>query len=348
VSRARRRVAPETGAGAVAGNGKVAGRAVGLARNMLHQSPATSLALVGPTGSGKSAIALEVARLVPGVEIVSVDSMAVYRGMDIGTAKPTAPERAEVHHHLLDLVDPSVDYSVARFQADFRRALEDIHRRGARALLVGGTGLYLRAALDGLELPGRWPDVARSLDAEADVPGGTRRLHAHLHRLDPGAASRMSPVNRRRVVRALEVTIGSGKPFSSFGPGLGSYPEVPVTIVGIERRPEDLGSRIEARLDRQLADGLLEEVQGLARRPLGLSRTARQAVAYRELLEHVEGGVSLDEAVLLARRRARRLARRQRSWFRRDPRVRWVDGDDDPRSVARSLLQDWTAWPSSA
>lgn len=313
---------------------------------MPYALPADPLALVGPTGSGKSAVALELARLVPGAEIVSVDSMAVYREMDIGTAKPTQAEREEVPHHMVDLVDPSFDFSVACFKERAGRVLEEIGGRGGRALLVGGTGLYLRAVLDGLEIPGRWPGIARELEWEAARPGGDRCLYDRLRRLDPLAASRTTPRNLRRVVRALEVTIGSGRPFSSFGPGLLSYPQVPVTIVGVDHDDATLDRRIDARLDAMMDKGLLEEVRRLARRPAGLSPTARHAIAYRELLEHVEGGLALDDALAGARRSARRLARRQRSWFRRDPRVRWVTGAPDPGRVARRVLRDWISCPS--
>ena len=174
------------------------------------------IALVGPTASGKTDVALAVARRLGDVEIVSVDSMQVYRGMDVGTAKPTVAERAEVPHHLLDVADPAEPFSVGAYQALAREALADIERRGRRALLVGGTGLYLTALVDDLTLPGRFPEVAADLETEPD----TVALHERLTTLDPVAAARMQPSNRRRIVRALEVTIGSGRPFSSFGPGL--------------------------------------------------------------------------------------------------------------------------------
>src|SRR5205085_2215985 len=183
------------------------------------------LALVGPTASGKSALALEVARRLPDVELVSVDSMQVYRGMDVGTAKPTAAERAEIPHHLLDLADPTENFSVARFQAEAEAAIAAIERRGHRALLVGGTGLYLQAVVDGLRLPGRWPDVRAELEKEVErEPAAVGAMHRRLADADPTAAARIEPGNARRIVRALEVTLGSGQPFSSFGPGLDAYP----------------------------------------------------------------------------------------------------------------------------
>jgi len=278
-------------------------------------------ALVGVTASGKSSLALALARQDPAIELVSVDSMQVYRGMDIGTAKPSAAEQAEVHHHLLDLVDPDEEYTVARFQCDLAGVLADIDRRGAQALLVGGTGLYLRAATDGLEIPGRFPEARAEIEADPD----TEALHRRLADLDPTAATRMEPTNRRRVVRALEVTVGSGRPFSSYGGGLGEYPPTAMPLVGIRRTRPDLDERIAARYAAMMDAGFLDEVRALATRPAGLSRTARQALGYRELLRVVEDGEDVDEMVSLAVTRTRQFARRQERWFRRDPRIRWVD-----------------------
>jgi tRNA dimethylallyltransferase len=293
------------------------------------------LAIVGTTASGKSALALELARADPAIEIVSVDSMQVYREMDIGTAKPTLAEQAEVCHHLIDLADPDDDYTVARFQAAFRVVIADIDARGARAVLVGGTALYLRAVVDDLTMPGQFPDAREAVEAEPD----TAALHTRLTELDPVAAARMEPTNRRRIVRALEVTVGSGRPFSSYGPGLDAHPPTPFTLVGVELPTEVVAARIEARYREQLASGFLEEVEALAARPAGLGRTARQALGYRELLRHVEEGESLavcvDEAVL----RTRQMAARQRRWFRRDPRIEWLAAERDPLDAMPSLIQ---------
>lgn len=292
------------------------------------------------TASGKSALAMAVARARPGIELVSVDSMQVYREMDIGTAKPTLDERAEVVHHLIDLADPSEEFTVTRFQQAFREALAGIEARGHRAVLVGGTGLYLRAVVDDLEIPGRYPDVRAELEARADAEGAPA-LHAELAALDPVASTRMEPSNRRRVVRALEVTLGSGRPFSSFGPGLDAHPDVPYALVGLAV-PSDVGAiRIADRFDRLLAAGFVDEVRALAGRPAGLSRTARQALGYRELLAHVEDDLPLDVAVERAVAATRRFARRQRAWFRRDPRIRWVDATEEPVRVLDAVLRDW-------
>jgi tRNA dimethylallyltransferase len=292
-------------------------------------------------------LVLAVARVrgvgVPPVELVSVDSMAVYRGMDIGTAKPTAEVRSEVPYHLIDLVDPSDEFTVQQFQAAALSVLAGIAERGHRALLVGGTGLYLRSLIDDLTFPGRFPDVAAALVAELEGAGPSDSLeavsalaglHARLADLDPVAAARMEPTNRRRVMRALEVTIGSGRPFSSFGPGLEAYPETRFALVGLPLA-DDIDRRIEERFAAQMEAGFLDEVRELVGRPGGLSRTARQALGYRELLSHLEGGVPLDAALSEAIRRTRVFARRQWAWFRRDPRIVWVGEQDDP--VARVI-----------
>lgn len=294
------------------------------------------LALVGPTASGKSALAHRVALEAGDVELVTVDSMQVYRGMDIGTATPTLAEQAEVRHHLLDVADPAEDFSLARFLPAARAALADIASRGRRALLVGGTGLYVQALVDDLEVPGLYPDSRAEVEADHD----TVALHARLVALDPVAAGRMEPTNRRRILRALEVTLGSGRPFSSFGPGLEAYPPSTVHQVGLRLPGDVLDRRIEARVEAMVAAGLVAEVTALAARPGGLARTARQALGYRELLAHLEGTCSLDEAVALTVTRTRQLARRQIRWFRRDPRIRWVDTTGNPLPTPASVLGD--------
>lgn len=293
-----------------------------------------AVALVGQTASGKSALALHVARRLPDVELVTIDSMQVYRGMDVGTAKPTRSERAEVRHHLLDLADPWEEYSLARFQRDARAALADIAARGRRALLVGGTGLYLRAVVDDLDIPGRYPEVRAALEEDGD----TRALHARLAELDPVAASRMEPDNRRRIVRALEVTLGSGRRFSAFGPGLEAPAGGWAPQVGVRLPTPVVAERIARRYDQQLAAGFLDEVDALLALDRPLSRTASQALGYRELIAHRRGELGLTDALDLAVRRTRRFARRQRAWFRRDPRITWLDAEADPAELAAALV----------
>lgn len=294
------------------------------------------LALVGPTACGKSVLAVEVARELGDIEIVNADSMQVYRGMDIGTAKPTALERAGVPHHLIDVVEPCEEWDVARFVREALQVLQDIESRGHRALFVGGTGLYVHALVDRLSVPARQPGVAKRLEAEP-----TSSLYARLLSADPAAAARISPANRRRVLRALEVTLGSGRPFSSYGPGVAAFPPTRWRLAGIWLPRDEVRRRIEARFLAMLEAGLLVEVKKLVACPGGLSRTARQALGYRELLAHIEHGLPLDEACRLAVARTRRFARRQRMWWRRDPRIRWFGAAKDPISVLAALLGEW-------
>jgi len=266
-------------------------------------------------------------------EIVSVDSMQVYRGMDIGTAKPTSKERAEVPHHLLDLAEPDERFTVARFQDEADKAIAAIETRGHRALLVGGTGLYLQAVVDRLAVPGEWPDVREELDAT-----GTEGLYRRLESADPRAAARIDPANRRRVLRALEVTLGSGRPFSSFGPGIDAYPATPFRLTGVWLPRAALAGRIDARLRAQIAAGFLDEAVALEPR---MSPTARQALGYKELLDHAAGRCTLEEAFDTAARRTRGFSRRQRMWFRRDPRITWLGTAGDPLDLLPVLLGNW-------
>jgi tRNA dimethylallyltransferase len=290
------------------------------------------VAVVGPTASGKSAVAMAVAERLGDIELVSIDSMQVYRGMDIGTAKPTAAEQARVCHHLLDLVEPSAEFAVAQFQRAAQDAIADIDRRGKRALLVGGTGLYHRAVIDDLDLPGEWPAIRARLEAEA-AADGTAALHTRLSELDPDAAAKMEPTNTRRIVRALEVCEGSGRRFSSFGPGLDTYRDRGIAQIGLRWDRDVLAARIEQRVYQMIAGGFVDEVRRLLDGP-GVSRTAAQALGYQQLIAHLRGECSLDEAVEQVIVRTRQFAVRQLRWFGRDPRVRWVTIEDDPVAEA--------------
>lgn len=260
--------------------------------------------------------------------------MQVYREMDVGTAKPTPAEQAEVPHHGIDLVDPHEEFTLAQFQEFVHHTMAEVKSRGGWPVLVGGTGLYVQAIVDDLEIPGRYPEVLDQLQAEPD----TEALHRRLAELDPVAADRMEPTNRRRVLRALEVTLGSGRPFSSFGPGLAQYPPTPIVMVGLDRPREVLDQRIAERYQHQLDAGFLDEVQTLLDSPLGWSRTAAQALGYKELAEHLRGEAILEEALDLAIRRTRRFARRQQRWFRRDPRITWVDADRPLAELVDTVL----------
>lgn len=283
------------------------------------------LCILGPTASGKSGVAMAVAERIEGIELVSIDSMQVYRGMNIGTAKPTAEEQARVPHHLIDIADPSEDFAVSRFQAAWLEVERDIANRGCTPVLVGGTGLYLRSVIDALELPGQYPEVRSELEIRAthELP----LLYAELAELDALAASRIESNNERRIVRALEVTLGSGRPFSSFGPGMTAYPSTNFALLGLRVATDELDRRIDARYELQMEQGFLEEVQHLSDREPPMGRTARQALGYRELLRHVEEGELLEDVLTDALHRTHRFARRQMKWYRRDPRIEWVDVD---------------------
>ncbi|CAN5730848.1 tRNA (adenosine(37)-N6)-dimethylallyltransferase MiaA [soil metagenome] len=305
---------------------------------MAPDAPPRHLALVGTTASGKSALALDVARCHRDIELVSVDSMGVYRGMDIGTAKPTAAEQAEVSHHLIDLAEPTEEFTLSRYRDAFDEALAGIEGRGHRALLVGGTALYLRTVVDNLAIPGRYPETRAELEERPE----TAELYAWLARLDPLAAGRMQPTNRRRVLRALEVTLGSGRPFSSYGPGPEAHPPTRFDLVGIPLPREVVAERIVARYRQQLEAGFLDEVRRLTELALPLSRPPAHALGFAELLGHLAGRTSLEEAVDLAVRRTRRFARRQRGWFHRDPRLTWFESTHDPADALPALLDRWS------
>ena len=276
------------------------------------------LVIIGPTASGKSALALALAQRIGAVQLVSADAKAVYRGMDIGTAKPSVEEQAKVRHHLVDVVDPTEDFALGQFQKMVARAILAIEAAGDLPIIVGGTGLYVQAIVDDFTTPDRFPEVAGRLEQDPD----TAALHAQLLELDPVAAAKMEPTNRRRIIRALEVTLGSGTPFSNFGPGVDAFPPTRFTLLGLEIDRTVMDQRISDRFDAQMAAGFLGEVASL---PQPLSRTAAAALGYRELLDHLAGRMSETEAVELAKTRTRRFARRQQRWFRRDPRIHWLD-----------------------
>ncbi|MEO5679095.1 MAG: tRNA (adenosine(37)-N6)-dimethylallyltransferase MiaA [Acidimicrobiales bacterium] len=296
------------------------------------------LVVVGPTAAGKTALSIQLA-VEAGAEVVSADALMVYRGADVGTAKPTAEERRGVPHHAIDLAEPSEEADLAAWLAAARAAVASCEFRGVPAVVVGGTGLYVHALVDDFELPGTYPEVRAELEASAD-PAPV--LHTRLAALDPVAAGRMEPGNRRRVVRALEVCLGSGRPFSSFGPGVGAFPATDrFRLVGLAPDPVRLGARIERRVAEQVAAGLVEETARLLAIPGGLSRTCRQGLGYKEVLLHLEQGLPLQEALALDVANTRRFARRQRSWFRRDPRIRWLDVGEDPLAQAPAARALW-------
>jgi tRNA dimethylallyltransferase len=293
-------------------------------------------ALVGPTAAGKTAVSLRVAELLD-AEIVSVDSMQVYRGMDVGTAKPSAAEMQRVPHHLVDLRDPSYELTVAEYQQLGRAAIEEIARRGRLPLLVGGSGLYFRALVDDLAFPPRSDEVRRELEAEAEALAAAA-LYERLREVDPVAAARIEPANVRRIVRALEVVELTGGRFSDNVTWDRYESRYGLAVAGLERERDDLHRRIDERVAAMLEAGLAEEAEAV--RAAGPGRTARQALGYRQLWTDPPGGA--EEIA----RATRRFARRQLAWFKADPRVRWFDAaapDLDDRLVA--FFRDALALP---
>jgi tRNA dimethylallyltransferase len=285
------------------------------------------LAIVGPTAAGKSRVAIEAAEQL-GAEVVSIDSTMVYRGMDIGTDKPDASDLARVPHHLVDIVDPSHTMTVAEFQQTARAAIAGILERGRTPLLVGGSGLYFRAVVDPLEFPGTEPVVRTRLEAEAEAEGA-EALFGRLAALDPEAAARMEPANVRRTIRALEVIELTGRLFSSFRTGWDGQQSIyDLTVTGLTHPRAELDRRIDARVESQIERGLVDEVRRLVEQGFRASLTSVQALGYAQVLAHLDGEVTLEEAVAENKRRTRRYARRQLSWFRADRRVEWFEGDE--------------------
>ncbi len=300
---------------------------------------------MGPTASGKSTLALAAAHALGDVEIVSLDSMQVYRGLDIGTAKPTLAERAAVAHHVIDVVDPIEDWSAARHQKAARAAVADNAARGQRALLGGGPGLDVQAVVDDLRFPEEDLELRAELEAWTAEPGGVAAAYDELKRRDPAAAAKIDPHNARRIVRALEVIRLTGRPFSSFGPGLNRFGPTafPVRMVGVWVQRDALNERIRVRFDAMRDSGLVDEVRRLLEGP-ALSRTAGQAIGYKELIAALSnGGAPVDPALDIAVRRTRSFARRQRMWFRRDPRITWLGVTGNPCEVLPALLATWTS-----
>jgi tRNA dimethylallyltransferase len=282
------------------------------------------IAVVGPTATGKSALAVALAQRLGG-EVVNADSMQLYAGMDIGTAKLPPAERGAVVHHLLDVWPVAKSAAVAEYQALARATIAAVHARGRVPVLVGGSGLYLRGALDRLEFPGESAEIRAGLCGELSA-GGPGRLHTRLAALDPAAAAAILPTNGRRIVRALEVIELTGRPFTATMPGFDSIYDC--TQIGLDR--DDLDERVRLRVQAMMAAGLLDEIRGLLPAGLRRSPTAGKALGYAQLLDCLDdaGAIRRDpaEAVEATIRATRRFVRRQRSWFRRDPRVHWLDG----------------------
>lgn len=288
------------------------------------------IAVVGPTGSGKSDLAVRLA-LALGGEVVNADAMQLYRGMDIGTAKLAIEERGGVPHHLLDTLSVQEEASVAAYQEAARAAIDEIRRRGKVPILAGGSGLYVRAALDCLEFPGTDPAVRKRLEEELQARGAAE-LRKRLAKVDPASAARVA--DDRRLVRALEVTELTGRPFSSFMPERRYYQ--PAIQVGLEVDRDRLRLRLATRVHTMVAAGLRSEVEQLADRGLREGRTASRALGYAQFLKVLDGAMPEETAVEDTIAATRRFAKRQLTWFRGDPRVSWLDGED-PRVLEKCL-----------
>lgn len=298
---------------------------------------ASDLFLAGPTAVGKSEVALLLAERLAG-EIISVDSMQVYRGMDIGTAKPTAAERRRVQQHLIDVAELTEPFDAARYCELAEVARREIHSRDRRAILCGGTGLYFRALLSGLgESPAADPELRKELEATP-----LEKLLAELKESDPAMFERIDQRNPRRVVRAVEVIRLTGRPFSALRSDWITDEVAGPNIICLHRDPPDLKSRIERRVDRMFAEGLVAETERLLNAGLRKNRTAMQAIGYRQVVEHLAGERSLAETIALVKQRTWQFARRQLTWFRRQPGVRWlnVEPAESAAAVADRVLAE--------
>ncbi|MCA0146645.1 tRNA (adenosine(37)-N6)-dimethylallyltransferase MiaA [Blastococcus sp. LR1] len=293
------------------------------------------VAVVGPTATGKTALAVALAQQLGG-EVVNADSMQLYRGMDIGTAKPDEAERGGVPHHLLDLWDVREPASVAEYRLRARAEIDRLRASGRIPFLVGGSGLYVRAVLDELDFPGTDPAVRARLETElADV--GSAELHARLARLDPAAGAAVLPANGRRIVRALEVIELTGGPFLAELPE--PRPHYPAVTIGLDREPAELDDRVALRVDRMWAAGFVDEVTALDVRGLREGPTASRAIGYAQVLAQFDGTLTAEEARERTVIATRRFVRRQRSWFRRDAATTWLDaGRTDLVAAAAAVI----------
>jgi tRNA dimethylallyltransferase len=298
--------------------------------------------ILGPTGVGKSEIAVDVA-LAAGGEVVNADSQLVYRGMNIGTAKPSEATRQGVPHHLIDIVDPDEDFNAARYRELALEAIEGIRTRGKNPIVCGGSGLYLRALLHGIFVgPAKDASIRGRLEEESQV-SGLNVLHERLQRLDPAAAAKIHPNDGHRIVRALEVFEVTGKPISDWQTEHGFKESAFYVLkIGLNRQRSALYHLIDRRTEEMIAAGLLEEVEGLAASGYALDLPALQSIGYRQIGLHLRGELTLDEAVALIKRDSHHLAKRQLTWFRADKEIRWFDAEKD-REQIKSAIKEFVA-----
>jgi tRNA dimethylallyltransferase len=284
--------------------------------------------ICGPTATGKSDLALEVAQKYDG-EIINADSMQLYRGMDIGTAKLTVEERRGIPHHLLDILKVSQDASVAQYQEQARAAIEDIQSRGKVAIVVGGTGLYIKSIVDEMNFPETNPELRKKLEDEAELLGAAE-LYSRLRLLDPEAAAAIEPANIRRIIRALEVIEVTGKPYSANLPSDTSLRFPDALHVGLSMERSSLAPRIEARVHRMFEQGLISEVESLLSEGLLEGATAQRAIGYAQVIALIRGEVTQNLAIEETVVATRQYVRRQETWFKRDQRIQWI-GEGEPR-----------------
>jgi len=303
------------------------------------------LAIVGPTATGKSALAIRLAERLRG-EVINADSRQVYRGMDIGTAKPSNEDRERVPHRLIDIGDPAEPFSLGRYLDLASEALHDCWSRDALPIVAGGSGQYVWALLEGWQVPRVAPD--RELRAELEAQAareGPQPLLDELQRVDPAYAARVDPQNVRRIIRAIEVYRRTGRPLSSCQTRL--PPDFSWLVIGLACRREELYRRIDARVDAMIASGLVDEVRGLIDRGCGCDRPSMSSIGYRQVCEHLGGGLSLEEAIARIKTETHRLARMQHNWFRAgDPRIHWLDvPDGDPFAEALRVVESELGTP---
>lgn len=292
--------------------------------------------ICGPTATGKTDTAVQIAKRMRG-EIVSADSMLVYQGMDIGTAKPTAAQMCGIPHYLINIIEPDQEYNAALFQVQARAVIADILKRRKLPLLVGGTGLYIRAVIDNYDFSGSSSELYRKELQNEAADHGSALLHQRLQEIDPGAAAKLHPNDTRRIIRALEVYKLTGKPISTFHkidqPGRPIYN---LLMFGLTSDREKLYQRIEQRVDQMIKSGLVEEVQRLLNRGFSPELSSMRGLGYKEIAQYLAGRLSLVQAVDILKRNTRRFAKRQMTWFRRDKRIRWLDPDRD--DVAEAII----------
>jgi len=299
------------------------------------------LVILGPTATGKTHVAVETA-LLTGGEVVSADSMLIYKFMDIGTAKPTPEERKGVVHHLIDVIEPDQEFSVAHYQERARAVIEDIHRRGKLPIMTGGTGLYIQSVVDGYQ----FGEVGIDYDLRDELKQyayrcGKEALHKRLEQVDPATAARLHPNDQKRVIRALEIYKKTGRPMSSFNVKQQKGSFYNTYLFGLYMPREELYDRINRRVDKMLREGLVDEVKKLLELGYDTDLVSMQGLGYKEIAAYLKGKIDFKEAVYLIKRDTRRFAKRQLTWFRRDARIKWINVKDYPGApeIAREIIR---------